>query len=151
DMNKGTFHHVSLLKSSGIDALSILTMEKVGKEIWIGTFLKGLYILNTETGITKQITKGDGPQNISGNDVFSIKKDSKGNVWLGTNGQGVDYFDKKAQKFYHFGSNDSESNEINLNGYIRAIEEDNDGNIWIGAAGGGIAFHNPKTGRSKVF
>lgn len=151
DISKGTFNHISLLKSSGIDALSILTMEKVGNEIWIGTFLKGLYIFNTETGITKQFIKGDGPQNISGNDVFCIKRDSKGNVWLGTNGQGVNYYDIKAQKFYHFGSNNIEPNEINLNGYIRAIEEDNNGNIWVGAAGGGIVFYNPKTGYSKIF
>ncbi|MGV3703782.1 MAG: hybrid sensor histidine kinase/response regulator transcription factor [Arcticibacter sp.] len=140
DLTTGVFRHISL-GSSAPKGLSILAMEKSDSDVWIGTYLRGLYILNSRTGDVRHVEAGSGPQNISGSDVFCIKKDSRGNIWVGTNGQGVDCFDGESKVFLHF--NNNANSRIQLNGYIRAIEEDKEGNIWVGSNGAGIAVYNP--------
>lgn len=46
--------------------------------LWIGTYEKGLYLFNTNT---KQIKKFD----IGSNEINALRKDDKGNLWVGTN------------------------------------------------------------------
>lgn len=149
EITTGVFRHVPLGEQVH-NGLSILAMDKKGSEIWIGTFLRGLFILNTKTGESRHVKVGNGPENISGSDVFCIKADSRGNVWLGTNGQGVDCFDADSKTFNHFKKAGIGRDKIQLNGYIRAIEEDRDGNIWIGSNGLGIAVYNPVNRYTKV-
>ncbi len=149
DIGKGLFHHVPLSDPSESRRLSIMAMEKVFSELWVGTFMKGLYILDTKTGKSTHIVKGTGPHGISGNDIFCIKKDSRGNVWIGTNGQGVDMYDPGKKIFQHFNIHEKGRWRIQQR-YIRAIEEDREGNIWIGSIGSGITVYNPATGRSKT-
>lgn len=149
DRGSGIFHHITLSGSKESNRLSVLTMEKVSSEIWIGTYLQGLFIFDTRTGKSRQIKKGTGPYNISSNDIFCIKEDSRGNVWVGSNGQGVDCYNTEEKTFSHFNQL-KEGQPMQINGYIRAIEEDEDGNIWIGSNGSGIAIFNPATGYIKI-
>jgi signal transduction histidine kinase/ligand-binding sensor domain-containing protein/DNA-binding response OmpR family regulator len=129
---------------------SILAMERVGTDLWIGTFLDGLFIYDTRTGRSRQVTAGRGADQISGKDVFCIKRDRKGNVWIGTNGQGVSWYDVSAKRFRQFSVKDKGATIIPSAGYIRAIEEDQEGNILMGSNGAGIAIYNPRTGQTKV-
>lgn len=145
DIKTGVSKHISINQTPNSKGLSILTMENVGSEIWIGTFLKGIFILDTKNRSVRQIIKGNGPNNLVGADVFAIKKDRNDNIWLGTNGQGVDFYSAKDHTFHHF-IND----KMSVNGYIRAIEEDNEGNIWIGSYGKGIAVYNPLTNQTLL-
>ena len=39
------------------------------------------------------------PSSLPFNDVNSVVEDKKGNLWLGTNGGGLIYFDRKNNKF----------------------------------------------------
>ncbi len=149
DMKDGTFHKIKI--SESLNGLSILAMEKVEGELWIGTFSHGLFIVNTKTGKSRQIKKGNGPHNISGNDIFCIKRDSRGNVWIGTNGQGVDCYDADKKVFVKYRDKKDPHKRIQLNGFIRAIEEDKKGNIWIASCGAGLAVYNPVSGYSKIF
>ncbi|MBQ0052505.1 MAG: hypothetical protein KBT11_10665 [Treponema sp.] len=67
----------------------------------------------------------------------SIKQDSKGNIWVGSNDEGV-------IKITPQGTTQKFSTETGLpNNSIRSIEEDNAGNIWIGTAAG-IIFFTPE-------
>jgi len=149
DSGTGIFRHIPLDESAP-HALSILAMEKRGSEVWIGTYLNGLFILDTKTGKSRHIKSGNGPHNISGSDVFCMKADSRGNMWIGTNGQGVDCFDGDSRAFVHFNKSGIGRDRIQLNGYIRAIEEDREGNIWIGSNGAGIAVYNPLNRYTKL-
>lgn len=149
DTQTGVFRHISLGESAP-GALSILAMERRGSEVWVGTYLNGLFILNTKTGETRHIKSGSGPHNISGSDIFCMKTDSRGNVWIGTNGQGVDRYDSESKTFVYFNRIGIGRDRIQLNGYIRAIEEDAEGNIWIGSNGAGIAVYNPLNRYTKL-
>jgi len=148
DVNTGLFHATSLSKT-GDKKLAILGMEKDGDDLWIGTYLNGIYILNTNTGSVRRITRGSGSNSISSNNIFCFKKDSRGNMWIGTNGQGVDRYNIKKNTFSHFSNVEENSRRIMVKGYIRVIEEDKSGNIWIGSTGAGIAVYNPHTGETK--
>ena len=148
--NTGLFDHLTLPSAHQTKAQSILTMEKVGNELWIGTYPDGIYVLDMVTGHIQHYTRGDGPASLSSNEIFCIKKDSRGNVWIGTNGNGVNMYDPASGIFYRFNPNNPGFTKgiLPLNGFIRSIEEDKQGNIWIGSSGSGIAVYTP---RDKTF
>ncbi|MHA6279659.1 two-component regulator propeller domain-containing protein [Salinimicrobium sp. CAU 1759] len=70
-------------------------------------------------------------------------KDSKGNLWFGTNGNGVSMYNGKS--FITFSSGFGL-----IHNYIHNVTEDSDGNIWFGTYGGaskydGVHFYNYTT------
>ncbi len=149
DAASGLFHTTPLSKKNGSTSLAILAIERNNSDLWIGTYLNGIYILNTQTGAVKRITKESNQNSFGSNDIFCFKKDSQGNMWVGTNGQGVDCYDAAKGTFIHFNKAEQGGRRILQNGYIRSIEEDKEGNIWIGSMGAGIVVYNPLTGRSR--
>lgn len=134
-------------------ALSILAMHRTKEnELYIGTYTQGLVVLNTDTRAMRQFTKAPGYP--GGNDIFCIKEDSRGNIWVGTNGQGIDVY-RKQQVVTRYtptpraGAADEQL--LPFNGFIRTIEEDKDGNIWIGSHGGGIAMLNTASQKWTIY
>ncbi|HEY9262829.1 hybrid sensor histidine kinase/response regulator transcription factor [Chitinophaga sp.] len=124
------------------------------KKLYIGTYALGLLIMNTASGNYKYMTKGTGPNDLNSSDIFCIAEDSKGNVWIGTNGEGVSVL-KNEQVIARYSPQPavptSNDKKLPLNGYIRAIEEDKEGNIWIGSHGGGIGVYHPATGQWNIY
>jgi len=95
---------------------------------------------------------GRGVGDLNSNDVYSIFQDSKGRIWVGTNGQGVNVLqDNKVIVRYTPAPAFAGDLRLPMNGYIRAIEEDRDGNIWIGSHGGGLAVYHPKDNSFTVY
>ncbi|MBR5932995.1 MAG: hypothetical protein IK002_03310 [Treponema sp.] len=67
--------------------------------------------------------------------VRTILQDSKGNIWVGSNDEGLQKISNDSTKLYTV--------ENGLpNNSIRALVEDKRGNIWIGTAGG-VAYLTP--------
>ena len=141
----GLFDHPKIFPGSKNRIQKILGMDLVGNDLWIGTYPDGVYVWNTVSGGVKHYVKGEGPHDITGNEIFCVKKDSRGNVWIGTNGNGVSVYDPKSGTFGRFDPNDQHSGKPILpsNGFIRSIAEDRFGNIWIASHGTGIAVYDP--------
>ena len=107
---------------------------------WISTIGGGLYRL-----------KDDKFQHLSINDrgntfinfIKTLFVDTRGNVWLGTDGAGVYRFNEKTIHgkndviidFDHFHTHSSAPISDD---FIMSIEEDNRGNIWVGTWSGGL-------------
>ncbi len=106
-----------------------------GNDIWNGT-LEGVIKLN------QSLTEYKKP--IEGHAVFTLIKDSKGNIWAGTN-NGV-YKIKPDGSRINYLSNKSRSNS-NMPSFVRSLYEDNKGNIWIGSENGPLVYYNPKRDR----
>ncbi len=149
--NTGLFDH-PLFYGEGKPP-AVLALEHLNGELWIGTFMQGLYVLNMQTGNVRHYVKGDGPEDLSGNDVFCLKKDSKGNIWIGTNGNGVNVYDPVSGQFRRFDKAHGDPADINAlrRGFIRTIEEDESGNILIGTLGAGIIMLDPSLDKVRVF
>lgn len=132
--------------------ISIMTLHYArDKKLYIGTYALGLLIRNDATGSYKYLAKGTGADHLYSNDIFCIKEDSKGNIWIGTNGEGLTVLKNEqviAQYRPHAGPNEK---TLPFNGYIRAIEEDAEGNIWVGSHGGGVGVYHPATGQWDIY
>ncbi|WP_168208845.1 two-component regulator propeller domain-containing protein [Chitinophaga sp. XS-30] len=135
--------------------LSILALHQSRDDkLYIATYAQGLVILDRATGKYRHLKHGAGPDGLSSNDIFCIKEDSKGNIWIGTNGEGVNLLkDGKVVARFTPRPRPDAANETFLPGnpYIRAIEEDGAGNIWIGSHGGGIVVYAPRSGQWTTY
>jgi signal transduction histidine kinase/ligand-binding sensor domain-containing protein/DNA-binding response OmpR family regulator len=133
--------------------ISILSLQLArNNQLYIGSFAHGLFIRDAATGRLENIKKGSGVNDLNSNDIFCLKEDSKGNMWVGTNGAGVNVLQNK-KVVLRFTPNPNGPNEepLPINGYIRAFAEDHEGNMWIGSHGAGLAMYTPATRSFKVF
>ena len=72
-------------------------------------------------------------------DIYIMFKDSKGQMWFGTRGDGIYCYNGKG--FLHYGRDQGLSRTVG----VSAIEEDKDGNMWFGTEAGGILKFNGYT------
>lgn len=68
-------------------------------------------------------------------DIYCSFKDSKGNIWFGTQSAGVCKYDGETYTWL---------DNQELGAAVRSIFEDKNGNIWIGNNGGGLFKCNPE-------
>lgn len=124
----------------------ILSLE-IGRDnqLWIGTYLTGLYSYNHSTGATRHFSQGNSLTNLNSNDIFCLKEDSKGNIWAGTNGGGINIIRPGTGNIDKYVSDPLRPSDPVLpsSNYIRAFEEDQTGKMWIGTYGSGISVFNP--------
>jgi len=155
-LKSGLFSHIEIkakekTNSAGLPILSMMLDRN--QQLWIGTFQNGLFIYNTKTGQYEQLNAGKDNAHINNNEIFCIKEDRKGKIWIGTNGGGVNMFDPVTKTFLKYVSTPSSpgDRQLPVNGFIRAIEEDHEGNIWIGTYGSGVAVLDPTTQKFRVY
>ncbi|HEY6503501.1 MAG TPA: two-component regulator propeller domain-containing protein [Chitinophagaceae bacterium] len=94
---------------------------KDGK-LWLANAKSGLILLNKHTrGNTTFINNPSQKNSISNNNVYDIKEDTTGNLWVSTYGGGLNYFDTRKREFRHFAS---------ANNLFEGLEIDRNGNVW---------------------
>jgi signal transduction histidine kinase/ligand-binding sensor domain-containing protein len=132
---------------SGLN-LTSCALDKKGM-LWIGSITKGLYIMDIQTSTVTNISKKNYSENgLLYNYIESLFIDSSGNIWIGTNGFGIQKFSKHKNKFDHFdlkiGTNVFGGN------LVKAIAEDEAGNLYVGTFGNGLYVIN-KNGEVRNF
>ncbi|HEV2480048.1 MAG TPA: two-component regulator propeller domain-containing protein [Puia sp.] len=132
---------------SGTAILSLL-MLRDKHTLCIGTYGNGLDRLDLNTGRFTHLKAGPGPRELSDPSIYAILEDYRGNIWMGTNGGGVDVLhpDGTIDKHTFSGRKDSVSNN-----YIRCLLETHDGSIWIGTYSGGISVYDSATKSFTVY
>lgn len=81
------------------------------------------------------------PGSISNNYVYCATQDKAGNIWLGTNGGGMNMYNPRTALSERFLYDFNNSNSISAN-IVRALAIDENGNVWIGTEGGGLCKFN---------
>jgi len=113
--------------------------------IWAGTWRDGLYYVNPKTGQQGMFTHdAHEPNSIGSNRVNRIFEDSKGVLWIATEG-GLCLLHAADGTFKRYGT--SHGLPSNL---ILAILEDMDNKLWITTSKGLVRFDSA-TGEIKVF
>ena len=114
----------------------------------------GLNKLNRATGrFTRYMHSPADASGITNNHVTTIFEDSKGNLWIGTDGDGLHIMNRKTGKFIHYPYDPSHPKNLSrpplltlpVANYITFIKEDAAGAIWIGCMFEGINRYDPVT------
>jgi signal transduction histidine kinase/ligand-binding sensor domain-containing protein/DNA-binding response OmpR family regulator len=115
--------------------------------LWIGGFCGSICYLNLDE---KRAFESFFPaeNGLSHVPVSSFAED-KDFIWIGTEGGGLNRFDKRTHSFRHYKDND-ENPFLSFNN-IKSLVMDKESNLWIGMFKGGIDRFNTKTGEVKHF
>jgi ligand-binding sensor domain-containing protein/two-component sensor histidine kinase len=90
--------------------------------LWLANAKNGLVLLHKNTrGSTAFINNPAQKNSISNNNIYDVKEDKTGNLWISTYGGGLNYFDTRQQQFQHFES---------ANNLLEGLETDKEGNVW---------------------
>ncbi|HEY6899544.1 MAG TPA: two-component regulator propeller domain-containing protein [Puia sp.] len=154
DYKTGQVRHTEVrLAGAPVQPLTIMALHMThANRLYIGSYGKGVIILNTSTGKTEQVRLENTSRSQYNNDVYCMGGDSKGNIWVGTNGAGIHVIrDNKVIVTYSPTPSGPNERLLPINGYIRAIAEDADKNIWIGTHGGGVAVYQPVSNTWTIY
>lgn len=128
--------------------LAILALEeKDDKQFWIGTYKEGLFHYDRETKKSFRYGVGKADNQLNNSDIFCLKKDSRGDLWIGTNGGGINVLrasDGRITKHMRKTKIGDGGIEPNSN-FIRSFEEDQQGDMWIGTFGSGVCVFRRAT------
>lgn len=100
-----------------------------GDHLWIGTFSRGLDILNLRTGKFRnyRFSTGD-PHTIDDNCIFSIYKNRNGELFIGTP-FGLSRYNPGTDNFTRI---------TEVREFVYDMQEDHLGNFWVATYGAGI-------------
>jgi signal transduction histidine kinase/streptogramin lyase len=111
--------------------------EDRDKTIWIGTYLKGISKINPleqKFQHTNHVTIDGDLHQFSLTSCFV--EDKEGNLWIGSDGEGLFYWDKNQNQYRHYGS--SGKNSAISSDIIVALLIDKKENLWVGTWNGGV-------------
>lgn len=148
---KFTHHNETIFDdpSPGEGAMRIVLVDK-NSSIWMGT-TAGLYKLpakGTQRGkavsMNREMYQELGDSYVT-NAIVSLFEDSKGNIWIGTDGAGLCKYDPESDSFRWFGQKDGLRQET-----IASLIEDDTGDLWMGG-NNGLSQFNVETRTFKNF
>lgn len=113
---------------------------------WIGGLSQGtgLKMENKKTGEVKTfIHDPNNKFSLSNNKIYSILRDSKGSLWIGTF-DGLNKLEEETGRFLHFKNDPADPNSISDN-FVWPIYEDSRGILWVGTVRGGLCKFDPQS------
>lgn len=118
-----------------------LYFDSARGDMWIGTFLNGLYRHNLSSGATRRYLTADG---LPSNSIFTIAR-QKGagaadeQLWIGTTG-GLRYYDRASDTFQKI------DHTVLSTDFIYALLVDRAQNLWVGTVNSGLYRIDRRTG-----
>lgn len=106
----------------------------VDDKLWVGTFSKGLHVIDTHTGkVLKTYMKNATSGSLVDNSVFAICRTAAGEIYLGT-----------MFGLLHYNSQTDDFDQISeLNGcFVYDIKEDSYGNLWLATYANGAFYYD---------
>ncbi|MFR9499762.1 MAG: two-component regulator propeller domain-containing protein [Rikenellaceae bacterium] len=132
------------------------TTEVCDSTLWVGTYRSGLWRFKFnqrgEVLSSDNFMPNDYEGSVSSNIIRHILKDSKGNLWIGTDKGLSRLSPEEAEKPHPVFEDYSRivSNERYGFDYNLQILEDSTGKIWIGTMGNGLLYYNPKDDTKEI-
>jgi len=116
--------------------------------MWFGTFAG----LNRYDGYEVKEFKPDpqSPNSISGLRIFDIVDDPEGNLWVGTTGKGLNYYNRSTNQFQRIVHDPANPNSIPSN-TVNSLLSDRSGRLWVGTDKGLSVLKKFKNGEEPHF
>ena len=124
-----TIHPVTIRSGTAEPIKVRLFEEDKNGNIWLSAIANGVYVIDENKKLLKHLSTSN---RFIHNDIFSIKADTKGNIWFGAHSTGLARMNAKGD--LHLFSKDGVLKSRDIND----IDEDIDGNIWIATEGDGF-------------
>ncbi|NUQ23094.1 MAG: hypothetical protein HUU34_04020 [Saprospiraceae bacterium] len=120
--------------------------------LWVGTWDSGLCLFDKQTKRFKSFGYDPAnPQAVSAQMLFSIVADRTGNIWIGTQGGGVNKIDPQKQVFELWSTAGKGYRRL-ANNDITAIGEERSGQgVWVSTVNGGLHYLSPQKNTSQSF
>lgn len=123
--------------------------EDENQNIWVATKngIDKIDIKNKKKIISFEA--GNGKFNISENDIYVVRYDSKGYIWAGAFKEGLNRIDINTNEVKQYKNNYSDEKSLPGN-YVKDILRDSYGNLWVGTDNG-LAKYNEKTDDFTIY
>jgi PAS domain S-box-containing protein len=116
--------------------------------VWVGTYSDGLSFVSPFGQSFEHIrARRDG---LSDSHVASILEDASGNLWVGTDGGGLNRIDRATGRYTYYRHDPERLTTMAANA-VHALLEDSSGAMWIGGWAGGLGRLDRRTGRVTRF
>ena len=117
--------------------------EDENQNIWVATNngIDKIDIKNKKNIVS--FKEGNSKFNISENDIYVVRYDSKGYIWAGALKEGLNRIDINTNEVKQYKNNHSDEKSLPGN-YVKDILRDGSGNLWVGTDNG-LAKYNDKT------
>ncbi|NET32142.1 MAG: response regulator [Cyanothece sp. SIO1E1] len=121
--------------ASANQALRFMTWQNT--QTLLATDLTQIYSIDIESGEQTLFLPAEEQANLFRKSILPILKDSKGSLWVGTEGEGI-HFLSGEKPVYTFRQHEPDNPNSISSGSVRSFTEDREGNLWIGILGAGI-------------
>jgi signal transduction histidine kinase/ligand-binding sensor domain-containing protein/DNA-binding response OmpR family regulator len=150
-----TFKEINLnIKNDDQRMLRVILQDKTGV-IWFGGN-GGIYVFEPDELLKNNKFhhfhfESNNDSSLNNNNVKSIFEDSKGRIWVGTSGGGLNLLVRENRIEHSWFKHYTSQNGL-LNEFIQAITEDNEGFIWVSTeAGNGVSKFKLETEQFENF
>jgi ligand-binding sensor domain-containing protein len=116
--------------------------------LWIGTFNNGVDCISPSAQRFQSLRARRG--GLSDSHVSAVLEDRLGNLWIGTDGGGLNRLDRKTGTFRYYRHDAKDSTTIGSNA-VWALLEDSQRRLWVGGWDGGLGLLDPASGRVTRF
>jgi signal transduction histidine kinase/DNA-binding response OmpR family regulator/streptogramin lyase len=127
--------------SDDLSHLNVHALTLRDKELWIGTYSRGLYVLNLMSGGLRNYTYASNNKGLDDYSVYALLRDSKNTLWIGTM-RGLNRYNAADDTFEHI---------LNAEALVIDITEDKQHRIWIATHGAGVWMYDPSTGKHQQY
>ena len=131
------FSHLTNADGLPHDSVNTVVQDHFGF-IWLGT-QDGLARYDGMQTVVFRNRPSD-PTSLANSWVWALLEDSRQNLWIGTDGGGLNLWDPVSLSFRKYVNHEADPRSLSHN-HVRAIYEDSRGNLWIGTQGGLNLFH----------
>lgn len=140
----------STMPGRGIKDNAIWTIcEGPSGSVWFGTRKTGL-VKYRRTGFKYYYHDPDNPDSLSYDEVLSFLEDDDGILWVGTDGGGLNRYDRSSGKFRSYLSEPGNRKSLSSNN-VTALEEGKGDTLWVGTFTQGLNRLDKRTGVFERF
>src|SRR5690606_38093177 len=110
--------------------------DKRGSD-WIGTCHGDACVYDRHIPTFQNYAHSPYTRSLSYNVVSSVLEDPAGNLWVGTEGGGLNYMAQSGHVYRHFKHDPDDRSSLSHN-HVKSLHLDKDGNLWVGTYTGGL-------------